>query len=93
MAKTLADTIAAYRHTPEKLTQAERDLLTVSSQLSEGELTLEQSYQEIYSLVKSYDINDTDMYQKFLTSYFGETMNTDIDSIAIPVPVIVVSQR
>jgi hypothetical protein len=28
-----------------------------------------------------------------LTSYFGETMNTDIDSIAIPVPVIVVSQR
>jgi cellulose synthase/poly-beta-1,6-N-acetylglucosamine synthase-like glycosyltransferase len=93
MAKTLADTIAAYRHTPEKLTEAERALLTVSSQLSEGELTLEQSYQEIYSLVKSYDINDTDMYQKFLTSYFGETMNTDIDSIAIPVPVIVVSQR
>jgi hypothetical protein len=90
MAKTLADTIAAYRHAPEKLTEAERQLLAVSEKLAVGDLTLEQSYEAIYTLVQSYDINDKDMYQKFLTSYFGETDILD-SSLAIPVPAATVS--
>jgi cellulose synthase/poly-beta-1,6-N-acetylglucosamine synthase-like glycosyltransferase len=91
MSKTLANTIAAYRHTPEKLSRTERELLNVSEDLANGDLTLEQSYQHIYSLVQNNDIKDTDMYQKFLTSYFGET---GLDSsLPIPVPAVFVSQR
>ncbi len=62
MAKTLADTIAAYRHAPAKLSKAERELLTISEKLGKGELTLEQSYQAIYAVVKDNDINDAAMY-------------------------------
>ncbi len=91
MAKTLADTVAAYRHAPTKLSQAERELLGVSEQLGQGKVTLEQSYQAIYSIVKDYDIRDSAMYEKFLTSYFGET---GLDAnIPIPVPGVTVSQR
>lgn len=91
MAKTLADTVAAYRYAPEKLTEAERQLLTVSEKLAAGDLTLEQSYESVYTLVQVYAINDKDMYQKFLTSYFGET---DLDSsLPIPMPGVVVSVR
>jgi cellulose synthase/poly-beta-1,6-N-acetylglucosamine synthase-like glycosyltransferase len=90
MAKTLADTIAAYRHAPEKLTEAERQLLAVSEKLAAGELTLEQSYEAVYTLVQVHEINDKDMYQKFLTSYFGETDVLD-SSLPIPMPATTVS--
>jgi cellulose synthase/poly-beta-1,6-N-acetylglucosamine synthase-like glycosyltransferase/exonuclease VII small subunit len=92
MTKTLADTIAAYRHAPSKLTQAERDLLAVSEGLEKGELTLEQSYQAVYKVVQDAGIKDTEMYQKFLTSYFGETSQLD-SSLPIPVPAAFVSQQ
>jgi cellulose synthase/poly-beta-1,6-N-acetylglucosamine synthase-like glycosyltransferase len=91
MAKTLADTIAAYRQAPAKLSKAERELLTLSEQHAEGELTLELTYQAVYGVVKDNDLNDSDMYEKFLTSYFGETGLSD--SIPIPVPGVTVSQR
>jgi Transglycosylase SLT domain len=91
MAKTLADTIAAYRHAPSKLSNTERDLLTASEKFAKGELTLEQTYQKVYSIVQSNGINDNDIYQKFLTSYFGET---GLDSsLPIPVPAVAVSQH
>jgi cellulose synthase/poly-beta-1,6-N-acetylglucosamine synthase-like glycosyltransferase len=91
MTKTLADTVAAYRQSPDKLTQAERELLAVSEKLAKGELTLEQSYQAVYQVVEVNGINDVDMYQKFLTSYFGET-NLD-SSLPIPMPAAFVTQR
>jgi hypothetical protein len=91
MAKTLADTIAAYHHAPAKLSQTERDLLDISERHADGKLTLEQTYQAVYTIVKDNDIRDTDMYEKFLTSYFGETgLN---DNIPIPVPGVTVSQQ
>lgn len=92
MAKTLADTIAAYRHAPEKLTEAERQLLAVSEKLAAGDMTLEGSYEAIYTLVEVHGINDKDMYQKFLTSYFGETDILD-SSLPIPMPAATVSVR
>jgi cellulose synthase/poly-beta-1,6-N-acetylglucosamine synthase-like glycosyltransferase len=91
MAKTLADTVATYRYAPDKLSKAERALLTVSDRLAQGELTLEQSYQAVYTVVKDNNIDDTAMYEKFLTSYFGET-GLD-ENIPIPVPGVTVSQR
>jgi hypothetical protein len=91
MAKTLADTVAAYRHAPAKLSQTERDLLDISARHADGDLTLEQTYQAVYTIVKDNDIKDTDMYEKFLTSYFGET-GLD-ENIPIPVPGVTVSQQ
>ncbi len=90
MAKTLADTVAAYRHAPHKLSRAERELLRVSAQLAEGELTLEQSYEAVYHLVQDNTIKDTEMYQKFLTSYFGETGELKRSTV-IPVPAVLVN--
>jgi cellulose synthase/poly-beta-1,6-N-acetylglucosamine synthase-like glycosyltransferase len=91
MTKTLADTVAAYRQAPSKLTQAERELLAVSESLAKGELTLEQSYQAVYQVVEANEINDREMYQKFLTSYFGET---ELDSsLPIPMPAAFATQR
>ncbi|MGL4608603.1 MAG: transglycosylase SLT domain-containing protein [Trueperaceae bacterium] len=73
MSKTLSDTIAAYRYAPEKLTKPERNLLEISDALAQGKITLEGSYEAVYDIVQHNEIKDTDMYQKFLTTYFGET--------------------
>jgi hypothetical protein len=42
--------------------------------------------------VQDAGIKDTEMYQKFLTSYFGETSQLD-SSLPIPVPAAFVSQQ
>jgi cellulose synthase/poly-beta-1,6-N-acetylglucosamine synthase-like glycosyltransferase len=72
MTQTLANTLAAYRQMPEKLTQTERDLLAVSDRIVSEHLGLEEAYRATYTIVEAQDISDKDMFQRFLTSYFGE---------------------
>lgn len=78
MVRVLANAVAAYRNEPEKLTQAERNLLSISDRIVTEKLSLEQAYRETYAIVEAQGINDTDMFQRFLTSYFGETGLSDV---------------
>jgi hypothetical protein len=73
MVRVLANAVSAYRQEPEKLTQTERELLAVSDRMVTEDLSLEDAYRETYAIVQAQGINDNDMFQKFLTSYFGET--------------------
>lgn len=73
MTQTLANTVAAYRHQPEKLTQTERDLLAISERIVSENLSLEEAYRQTYAVVEAQDISDKDMFQRFLASYFGNT--------------------
>ena len=73
MTQTLANAIAAYRQEPEKLTQVERDLLSISDRIVTEKLSLEEAYRAAYAIVEAEGISDREMFQRFLTSYFGET--------------------
>ncbi len=73
MTKVLANAIAAYRQEPEKLTQIERDLLAISDRVVKENLSLEEAYRAAYAIVEAEGISDQEMFQRFLTSYFGET--------------------
>ena len=77
MVQKLANTFAAYETKPERLTQEERELLDLVAAGRAREINLKQAYESAAEVAERQNLDDAEIYQKLLTSYFGEAPPAD----------------
>ena len=70
MVKYIANAYALYEQNPAALSRFERSLIAISYDVKAKRLTSKEAYKQVYSLVKRYQLDDTDIYETILASYF-----------------------
>ncbi len=71
MTARLASSFTLYEQAPERLSQLERDLLAIASKVRSQDMTVAEAYAQVFELVKENELNDAEIYQKLLSSYYG----------------------
>ena len=77
MAQKIANTFAVYDTNPGRLTKVELELLTLIQAGRDQAVTLKEAYESAFEISESQNLDDADVYEKVLTSYFGETLSVD----------------
>ncbi len=70
MVQYIANAYALYQQNPSRLSSFERSLIAISYAVENKELNIEEAYKRVYSLVKKYQLDDREIYQNILASYF-----------------------
>lgn len=70
MVQYIANAYAQYQENPARLTNFERSLIAVSYAVEDKEISIGEAYKKVYSLVKRYQLDDEEVYQTILASYF-----------------------
>ena len=74
MTRRLASIYWLYEQAPERLSEAERQLVMISYQVRSSELSVADAYAQVFELVKENELNDAEIYQRLLSSYYGQSI-------------------
>jgi hypothetical protein len=77
MVHQLANVFAVYAKQPESLSEAEHQLVSLAHQVHSRTLNLKEAYLQTLEIVKANQLDDTEIYQTLLSSYFGVTASLD----------------
>jgi hypothetical protein len=71
MVQQLGTVFAVYEEQPELLSEAERQLVQLAQRVHSREVSLKDAYLQTLEIVHANQIDDLDIYQAMLSSYFG----------------------
>jgi hypothetical protein len=71
MSGRLAAVFALYETEPERLSDLERQLVSIAYSVRDRKISLEAAYTKVFDLTVQNNLNDSEMYQRLLSSYFG----------------------
>ncbi len=73
MTRRLASIYRLYELAPQSLSEVERQLVKISHEVRSSELSVADAYAQVFDLVKTNNLNDAEIYQRLLSSYYGQT--------------------
>ncbi|MCA9839420.1 MAG: transglycosylase SLT domain-containing protein [Trueperaceae bacterium] len=73
MTARLASIFKLYESAPERLSEVERELVKISYDVRSRQLSVADAYAQVFEIVKSNELNDAEIYQRLLSSYYGQS--------------------
>lgn len=88
LAGALMATIAAYRADPSSVTAAERALLDVSTDVSQGRITIRDAYATVAEITDDIGIADSELYDQVMLLLYDEPTAGNVDAALVTPPLM-----